>query len=124
MLDSQVSAGQHVVESRPDPEPRAGEVETISTGSRVVCHYHAPCERCFSCTAGQANLCDEPKFFMGFQNDGGFADVVGVPAECAVPLPPALDFASAAPVASASTTAVWRIETGDYDGKTVIDMES
>jgi propanol-preferring alcohol dehydrogenase len=95
------------------PEGRAGE--------RVVVYYYQGCGTCRACLAGQENLCPAPRAEHGFFTDGGFAERVKAPARNAVPLPPGVSDAEAAPIGCAVTTAVHAAALADVGlGDTVV----
>ena len=50
-------------------------VSTFQVGDRVVPLNSAPCDRCFFCTHGQQNLCEDLLF-----NNGAYAEYLRVPA--------------------------------------------
>ena len=54
------------------------------------------CGSCEQCLTGRHNLCDNEPGQLGFNMDGGDAEYVVVPARNLVPVPPAVDFATAA----------------------------
>ena len=90
-----------------------GKIESVGTGvpgsrvgERVIVYYYAGCGACRHCLAGDENLCDALRAEHGFVTDGGFAERVRAPARNAVPLPPSVSDAEAAPIGCAVTTAV------------------
>ena len=80
----------------------AGEVEQVADdvagwtpGQRVLLQPGLSCGRCPACVAGRDNLC--PRYdVLGYQSDGGYADLVAVPAANLVALPEHVDFVHAA----------------------------
>ncbi len=66
----------------------AGEaVRSIDEGERVgVAWLHRTCGTCRWCRAGRENLCPEASF-TGWDHDGGYAELLTVPAAYAYPLP-------------------------------------
>ncbi len=50
-------------------------VASLEVGDRVVAMNSAPCDRCFWCSKGQQNLCEDLQF-----NNGAFAEYMRVPA--------------------------------------------
>ncbi len=90
-----------------------GQIETAGEGvprerigERVILHYYVGCGACRHCLVGDENLCDALRAEYGFVTDGGFAERVRAPARNAVPLPPQVSDAEAAPIGCAVTTAV------------------
>lgn len=78
----------------------AGEVvdggpSGLDAGTRVLVHPAVSCGACPACRAGRDNLC--PSFgVIGFQTEGGYAELVAVPARNLVPLPPGTDLVEGA----------------------------
>ena len=70
-------------------------VTAVRAGDRVMLQPGLSCGRCSRCLAGEDNFC--PTYdVLGYQSDGGNAELVTVPAANAVPLPEAIDFTTAA----------------------------
>ncbi len=94
----------------------AGEV--VGTGLRVMLQPGLSCGTCAACLAGRDNRC--PRYdVLGYQSDGGYAEVVSVPEANLIPLPPHIDFVEAAAFPLTFLTA-WhmlfnrgRLEEGD-----------
>ncbi len=69
----------------------AGEVVaapsgTVPVGQRVLIQPGLSCGRCPACLSGRDNQC--PRYdVLGFQSDGGYAELVKVPVENLVPIP-------------------------------------
>ena len=103
---------------KPDPYPMtlgheaAGVVESaaqgtaFSPGDRVAVYNKLFCGACEQCLTGRNNLCDTEPGQLGFNRDGGDAEYVVVPARNLVPVPPEVDFATAAVLTCAGMTAV------------------
>jgi propanol-preferring alcohol dehydrogenase len=103
---------------KPDPYPMtlghevAGVVEmagdgcSMSSGDRVAVYNKLFCGWCKQCLAGRPNVCDTLPGQLGFNMDGGDAEYVVVPERNLVPLPEAVDFATAAVLACAGMTAL------------------
>lgn len=70
-------------------------VTTHRPGDRVACDPNIACGACPSCLAGRINLC-ENLVAVGVHRDGGFAELVAVPAHRALALPPGLSLRDAA----------------------------
>lgn len=79
----------------------AGEVVDLSgpasgsTGGRVMLQPGISCGECAACVAGLDNQCRKYDV-LGYQSDGGYAEFVSVPAENLIPIPPHIDFVTAA----------------------------
>ena len=103
---------------KPDPYPMtlgheaAGVVESaaqgtaFSPGDRVAVYNKLFCGGCEQCLTGRNNICDTEPGQLGFNLDGGDAEYVVVPARNLVPVPPEVDFATAAVLTCAGMTAV------------------
>jgi alcohol dehydrogenase, propanol-preferring len=103
---------------KPDPYPMtlgheaAGIVEAaapetgLSPGDRVAVYNKLFCGTCEQCLTGRHNICDTEPGQLGFNMDGGDAEYVAVPARNLVPIPRAVDFATAAVLTCAGMTAV------------------
>lgn len=59
----------------------------IPVGRRGIVYIPVWCRQCTSCLAGQTNRCLELSELIGWQRDGGFADLVDVPVRCLLPVP-------------------------------------
>jgi NADPH:quinone reductase-like Zn-dependent oxidoreductase len=68
---------------------------SLRTGQRVLLHPGLNCGTCKSCRDGRDSLC-ESYDVLGFKSDGGYAELVSVPAGNVVPIPPHVDFVQAA----------------------------
>ncbi|HYG68726.1 MAG TPA: zinc-binding dehydrogenase [Anaeromyxobacteraceae bacterium] len=99
---------------------RAGAgVPDARVGERVILSYYVGCGACAHCLRGDENLCDALRAEYGFFSDGGFADLVRVPARNAVPLPDEVSDEAAAPIGCGVTTAIHaaglgRVGMGDW----------
>jgi propanol-preferring alcohol dehydrogenase len=95
-----------------------GGVDDVRVGDRVgVAWIHWACGECRWCREGRENLC--PRFVStGCDRDGGYAELLTVPAAFAHPIPDALDDLSAAPLLCAGAIG-WRAlrSTGIADGE-------
>jgi NADPH:quinone reductase-like Zn-dependent oxidoreductase len=94
----------------------AGEV--VDTAERVMLQPGLSCGRCAHCLAGRDNRCASYDV-LGYQSDGGYAELVSVPAANLIPLPPHVGFLEAAAFPLTFLTA-WhmlfnraRVEEGD-----------
>jgi len=78
----------------------AGEVidaggGSVPAGTRVLLYPGLSCGRCAACSEGRQNLCASFDV-LGLLSDGGYAELVTVPAANLVPIPPHIDFIRAA----------------------------
>ena len=78
----------------------AGEVVmpgdgTLAAGTRVMLHPGLRCGRCAACADGRDNQCVKYDV-LGLGSDGGYAELVAVPAENLIAIPPHVDFVTAA----------------------------
>ena len=126
--DLQIADG--LMSSLVDPFPRvlghevAGVVEQVgpevaqlSPGDRVAVYFIVSCGRCQYCLSGDEEVClslFSPRIqIFGFTLDGGYAQFVNVPADCVLPLPPELDFVSAAPLICGGLTSYGGLKNAD-----------
>ena len=77
----------------------AGEIVdgggAFAPGTRVMLQPGLSCGRCEKCLADCDNEC--PSYdVLGYQSDGGYAELVSVPTENVVPIPDHVDFVAAA----------------------------
>ena len=103
---------------KPDPYPMtlgheaAGVVAAAAPharyveGDRVAVYNKLFCGECEQCLGGRNNICDNEPGQLGFNQDGGDQEYVLVPERNLVPIPDAVDFASAAILTCAGMTAV------------------
>ncbi|SRR6266566_975715 len=103
---------------KPDPYPMtlgheaagvvaaAGPGTSLGEGDRVAVYNKIFCGRCEQCLSGRCNICDNEPGQLGFNRDGGDQEYVLVPERNLVPVPDAVDFASAAVITCAGMTAV------------------
>lgn len=83
-----------------------GGVSDRRVGERVACYYYSTCEICFFCRKGQENLCLRVRR-LGFERNGGLAQEMTLPANCALPLPEEVTYEQAA-IAMDAVTTPWR----------------
>ncbi|TSB32391.1 zinc-dependent alcohol dehydrogenase family protein [Streptomyces benahoarensis] len=69
-------------------------VTAPAVGTRVAVDPNMPCGSCHYCRIGRGNLCADYRA-VGVTRDGGFAELVTVPASCAYALPDGLSAAAA-----------------------------
>jgi len=78
----------------------AGEVvaaagDGMEAGQRVMLQPGLSCGRCAACLSGRDNEC--PRYdILGYRSDGGYAELVKVPLQNLIPLPPSIGFIEAA----------------------------
>lgn len=78
----------------------AGEViepgeSGLAVGARVMLQPGLSCGRCQACLDGRDNDC--PRYdVLGYSSDGGYAELIAVPAGQLIPIPDAIDFVQAA----------------------------
>ena len=103
----------------------AGEIAAVgelgrhfSAGQRVLLFPALSCGRCIHCLSGWDSLCRSYQV-LGFQTDGGYAELIKVPAANVIPIPDDKDFEEAAALPLVFLTA-WhmlvtrcRIKVGD-----------
>jgi len=70
-------------------------VSRLEPGTPVAMNPNLACRHCRQCRRGRPHLCENPQA-VGVTGDGGFAELVVMPAELAVPLPDGLRPADAA----------------------------
>ena len=78
----------------------AGEVidpggAALAAGTRVMLQPGLRCGHCRACLEGRDNQCAEYDV-LGLRSDGGYAELISVPAENLIPIPAHLDFVTAA----------------------------
>lgn len=64
-----------------------GEGVSVPSGQRVVVYNYWGCGRCPYCIAGEENLCDALRGWVGFTTPGGFQEFLTAPASHVLPLP-------------------------------------
>jgi NADPH:quinone reductase-like Zn-dependent oxidoreductase len=67
----------------------------VAAGTRVLLQPGLSCGRCTYCASGRDNQCAGYQV-LGYLSDGGYAELVSVPVENLVPLPPHVEFVAAA----------------------------
>jgi NADPH:quinone reductase-like Zn-dependent oxidoreductase len=68
---------------------------TLASGQRVMLQPGVSCGRCARCLEGRDNEC--PRYdVLGYRSDGGYAELVTVPAQNVIPLPDAIGMVEAA----------------------------
>jgi len=72
-----------------------GEPHGVAEGQRVLVQPGISCGRCVACLGGEDNLC-RSYGLVGYQSEGGYAELVTVPVENIVPIPDRIGFVEAA----------------------------
>lgn len=67
----------------------------LATGTRVLLQPGLSCGRCAACVGGHDNMCARYDV-LGYQSDGGYAELVKVPSVNVVPIPDHVSFVDAA----------------------------
>jgi propanol-preferring alcohol dehydrogenase len=80
-------------------------VTQIRPGDRVCLHYLVTCGECRQCRAGAEQFCATGEM-IGKHRDGGFAELISVPARNALPLPDAIAFDQGAILMCSSATSL------------------
>ena len=86
-------------------EKVGAEVSQFKPGARVCLHYLATCGACSYCRRGIEQFCGAASM-MGKYRDGGYAEVVVMPARSVFPLPPEIPFGQGAILMCSSATAL------------------
>jgi len=84
-------------------------VSGLTTGQRVAVAPYLFCGQCEFCRSGEEVICLKSDI-VGLGSQGGYAEYIRVPASSIVPLPPEVDYVSAAAVGLAAITA-WHMLT-------------
>jgi NADPH:quinone reductase-like Zn-dependent oxidoreductase len=84
-------------------------VSGLATGQRVAVAPYLFCGQCEFCRSGEEVICLKSDI-VGLGSQGGYAEFIRVPASSIVPLPPEVDYVSAAAVGLAAITA-WHMLT-------------
>jgi len=85
----------HVVGSDIAGVVRQAEAPGVAEGQRVLLQPGISCGRCVACLAGDDNQC-RSYGLVGYQSEGGYAELVTVPVENVVPIPDHVGFVEAA----------------------------
>ncbi len=92
-------------------------VSGFSVGARVGAAWlHHTCGVCRFCTSGRENLCDQSGF-TGWTEDGGYAELMTVPAPFAHPIPAGFDDLQAAPLLCAGIIGYRALRLCGLDGR-------
>src|SRR5213593_1073989 len=76
----------------------------VKTGDEVMIQPGVSCGRCLECLAGRDNMCNEYDI-IGYRRDGGYAELVAVPAVNVIPKPKNLGWQEAAALPLGTLTA-------------------
>ncbi|WP_299035348.1 alcohol dehydrogenase catalytic domain-containing protein [uncultured Pseudokineococcus sp.] len=98
----------------------AGSARPWAVGDRVAVHYLHSCGDCRPCRAGRENLCAAPRGMLAFASDGGFAELLVVPARSLARVPDGLALVDAAPVTCSVTTALHAAAVADVRAEQVV----
>jgi NADPH:quinone reductase-like Zn-dependent oxidoreductase len=79
-------------------------VSGVESGDEVMLQPGVSCGHCVECLAGRDNLCREYDI-LGYGRDGGYAQLVAVPAVNIIPKPPSLSWEEAAALPLVTVTA-------------------
>lgn len=79
-------------------------VNWVKPGDEVMLHPGVSCGHCIECLAGRDNLCEEYDM-IGYGRDGGYAELVAVPAVNVIPKPKHLSWPEAAALPLVTVTA-------------------
>jgi propanol-preferring alcohol dehydrogenase len=79
-------------------------VTNVKVGQRCAVYFYLSCGACRWCRGGRETLCERMGGHVGVHCDGGFADLVKLPAGNFLPIPDELDYEAAALAADAVNT--------------------
>ncbi len=88
-----------------------GHVSRVSVDDRVAIHYLVSCGLCSPCLEGREQFC-EPGEMVGFHRDGGYAEMVTVPARNAHILPDSIPFEMGAIMMCSTSTSLHALRRG------------
>ena len=80
------------------------DVANVKPGQRCTVYFYLTCGYCRRCRGGRETLCENWGGHVGVHRDGGFADLVCLPAGNYLPIPDTLDYEAAAMAADAVNT--------------------
>ena len=78
-------------------------VTNVRAGDRVCLHYNITCGDCYFCSTGNEQFCPTG-LMLGHFTDGGYAELIAVPARNALALPEKIPFEQGATLMCASAT--------------------
>jgi alcohol dehydrogenase, propanol-preferring len=94
---------------------------SVAAGDRVAVYNFVGCRICHWCRTGREELCLTPTGQLGFSLDGGFSDLVRVPAENLIPLPEGVSYETGAVLSCSGMSAVHAVRLADLRlGQTAI----
>ena len=92
----------------------------VTVGQRVAVHPYLACGVCEYCLSGEETTCLRGDI-LGLLSDGGYAELIAVPASALVPIPESLSFEQAAALALAAVTAWHMLDRAQLQpGETVL----
>jgi L-iditol 2-dehydrogenase len=96
-------------------------VTTLKVGDKVTPEPQVYCGKCYPCTHGLYNICNELKV-IGFQQNGTACDYFVYPADCLVKLPEGMSYEAGAMIEPLSVAVRAVKKAGDLSGKDVLVM--
>lgn len=93
----------------------APQSSDLAPGDRVAVYNFVGCGRCLYCRTGRESVCISPQAQLGFSADGGFAELVRVPADNLIKLPDDVSFETAAVLSCSGMTAVHAARLADVE---------
>ncbi len=90
-----------------------GDGVTLAIGTPVAIYNKIFCGRCEQCLKGRTNICDNEPEQLGFNRDGGDAELALVPEQNAAPVPDGVDLATASVLTCAGMTAMHATKLSD-----------
>jgi propanol-preferring alcohol dehydrogenase len=85
----------------------------LTIGTPVAVYNKIFCGRCEQCLKGRTNICDNEPEQLGFNRDGGDAELVLVPEQNAATVPDGVDLATASVLTCAGMTAMHATKLSD-----------
>jgi alcohol dehydrogenase, propanol-preferring len=70
------------------------EVTDLAVGDPVTCYFYSSCGRCRWCRLNRETLCENQGPRIGYHVDGGYAELMKLPASNFLKLPPDLEYRS------------------------------
>ncbi len=87
------------------------DVTGLAPGDRVCIHYQVGCGHCGYCTKDLGMFCPDGKM-IGNGRDGGYADLIVIPARNAIPVPDGVPLDQAAVMMCSSATSLHALRKG------------
>jgi len=100
-------------------EETGKNVTGFNKGDRVAIEPQVSCGKCYACTHGMYNICDE-LMVLGFQTTGTASDYFAVSADKLVKLPDTMEFAHGAMMEPLAVGVRAVSKAGDLNGKKVV----